>query len=336
MPQNVDSADSHETTEPTTQKHWPLLAPVAIQRIKRLFSVEGASNASFDKSMDISPEKVSDGMRPCSSPVSRVENMKAGEMVRVKAQDAKSGGESIPSAPTLVCASIDDVASLPSTSIESTTDYIPIKNAVINEHQICNPQSISTPPTMLGSFEMDEKKDLRLLPSHTSDVNEEIKASDEHKSADYDCSRDNKSIVCDVDKIESLVLASQPSSDILSTVTVKHKESMLEKEESLSSPGNGSIALFPPKILEKNINEECVASQLSSSKEVIAHKKSSTNPSIVLSTIDTKQNSNDQLQKLSPALYLNIDSSNSCGNHARKSPVTVQEWVDSIPISPHL
>lgn len=336
MPQNVDSPDSHETTEPTTQKHWPLLAPVAIQRIKRLFSVEGASNASFEKSMDISPDKVSDSMRPCSSPSSCVENKKAEEMVRVKAQDAKSGEKSIPSVPTLACASIDGITPLPSTSNQSTTNYIPIENAVINEHQNCNPQPISTPPTMLGSFEMEEKKDLRLISSHASDVNEEIKASDEHKSADYDCSRD-KSIVCDVDKIESLVLASEPSSDILSTVAVKDKESMLEEKESPSSPGNGSIAtLFPSKILEKNLNEECVASQLSSSSKVISHRKSSTNPSIVLSTIDTKQNSNEQLEKLSPALYLNIDSSSSCGNHARKSPVTVQEWVDSIPTSPHL
>lgn len=262
----------------------------------------------------------------CSaSPDTNTNVRSVADMVRMKTQDKgqTQGEKGKLSEPRRESSSPGSAVPLPTVSTEDLKLSESIQSLAKRPEQLslCLPSARSLSNLEIG-FPVN-KSDNQLNPNFEQNFNQEIKACDkEHISADHNCSSDNKAIDCDEEKNESFKVALAPGS--------QHKVMELSGTEELFSTMKCSTT---PSIKESTL--ECTTEKISIPLE-LQDPTGSTNPSIVLSTMDSGKTPNHPSKKSLEPLYLTLDSTGAAASHTRKSPVTVQEWVDSIPLTSHL
>ncbi|XP_034249393.1 uncharacterized protein LOC117650245 isoform X2 [Thrips palmi] len=334
----------HELTDSSTQRHWPTFAPIAIQKFRRLFSTDSANNASCEQGLDNDSEGKSHSVAPCSKNI-RKENTREGKMVRMKAKDIKSGEKVTSPEFSEENQFADHISSVPAASVQ----FDSLNQSSKEESQDC----ISLCPSKMEENPVEVSGTVKSHSLNLKSIVGEIKASDdENISVNKDCVSTNQSIVCDVVKGKSPIAIAhgEKESDALDSFSndVKKPERV---SGSLCAPSDmvticetdvKNLDLMSNNLKDNSANQYLdddspgPSLALASSNSVISSKNESISTSMAMNTKDARKASIQKHKKLLEPLYLNINSASSAGPHARKSPVTVQEWVDSIPISSHL
>lgn len=336
------SSHWHELAKSSTQRHWPTFAPAAIQKFRRLFSSESARNASVDQALDNGSKDNDHGLESCSRNTSE-EHTTEGNMVRMKTKDKNSSQK----AALLMSSAEEEFLNHLSSESSASRQFDSLNQPSNNQSQDCTSLSASN---VEEEGPVEVKGSVKSHSLHTQSIDFKTKASDnENMSVKKDVFSINQSTtVCDEFKEESpgatLQCEESEALDSFSTKVIPERteECTLSDKIATSIIENKSLDNMSNYLKEdcvkESLDEETLASSIavSSSSSILHIKNESNNPSISISTIDAGKTPIQQNKNLLEPLYLNIDSGSGVGAHAKKSPVTVQEWVDSIPLSPHL
>ncbi|KAK3921703.1 Protein TESPA1 [Frankliniella fusca] len=318
-----ESSHGDEIADAVSQRNWPQFAPIAIQKFRRLFSSDGSSHAPSEHA-DSNPERLDAEVQPCTKNHDNLEEHCASDMVKMKSEDKKGGevlkleeeggGNSLPV----------NTSSFTNVRFECSSQVVSKETSKKEQDQDC---ISGAPSTMASNIEPIKSEILEsglsceqnLLP---------MKACDhENISKDLETiSNNNPQVDCDVDKSELFLMKSNIDSNCDSATDV-----LAEKKKEVPSSVTCKETASPnvPMISTTYPSLPC-------NDSIVPSHEGSANPAIVLSTIDADKLTNQHTKRLVEPLYLNIDPSSGAGLHARKSPVTVQEWVDSIPLSQNL
>lgn len=333
------SSQEHGPADSSTQRHWPTFAPAAIQKFRRLFSSD--NNVSSEQSLDTGSEVNSHGVASCSRNISE-EQSNEDNMVRMKTKDKRSeekatvqelGGEN---------PAFDRIPAVPSASASGYFDSLHQPAKKLNQDSLSKME--------VKQDDVDES--VKSNPLLTQSIVGKLKASDDEDiSVNKDHISADQPIVCDVVNDESVVATPQCDKEESDTLDACSNNVTTEEIKATNHAlvdmvvNSGTDVQNVDKMrnfskdncVKKDLNEETPVppSSLPSHNSALPICNDTSNPSIAISTTDDGKVF-QQHQKLLEPLYLNIDSTSSAGAHARKSPVTVQEWVDSIPLSSHL
>ncbi|KAJ1529600.1 hypothetical protein ONE63_006369 [Megalurothrips usitatus] len=220
-------------------------------------------------------------------------------------------------------------SSLPVASVENTSEQETVDNQTEIRSEECVTTFSHTPPSSAQADQpIQGSRNCDLDSIKTESLIKATKASEENLNST------SRKIPtgCDVDKNE---LSVAPEADCDNNNAIGSLDNILEKIDSGSCPANNVLLGTCNNQVMENVKKESPAA-LPASDVIVGNLKGPTNPSIFLSTTDMGNTSDPTHKKLLEPLYLNIDTSNGSGMHSRKSPVTVQEWVDSLPLSPHI
>ncbi|XP_026281652.1 uncharacterized protein LOC113208651 isoform X2 [Frankliniella occidentalis] len=319
---NGASSQGDEIADVPSQRNWPQFAPIAIQKFRRLFSSDGSSD-HCDSNID----RVDAEVAPWVENPEGEEQHSASEMVRMKAQDKKSG-EMLKLEE--VCENTLPVNALSFTNVTlECTSHLESTNTSKNQQdQDCVSRVV---PTMASNMDLRKSK---IMKSDSCEQNllKTTSGDQEHISKDLETIINNPLDDCDVDKTELCLMKPELGSNRNSDSTATAVDHVVAYDSS-DIPSSVNCK----ESVKTNVPEEyTTSSSLLSNDTIVTSQAGSTNPAIVLSTMDSVKLPNQHAKKLGEQLYLNIDSSSGAGMHARKSPVTVQEWVDSIPLSQHM
>ena len=316
-------SQGRDTSSSSSQKRWQNFAPVAVQKFRRIFSSDGTHDVFPEEHSNISPKPEESTLTQCSAtPDMNINLQSVADMVKMKTQD-KESGENSPQELAL---------SLPMVSAENFTLSESIHLGPKQQDVSLSPSSAISSSNLKAGFSVNTVDiESNIYCEQNLDVGE--KASVKHISADCDQISDNKFIDCDLEKNESSNVAFMPDSHI--KVIESSGNDMQSKTNEESSPIGK--CLTRPVII--GTAEECFSEQVSkvtALEQNISNPKGSINPPIILSTMESEMTPNQASKRLLEPLYLTLDSTGAVASHTRKSPVTVQEWVDSIPLTSHL